>query len=174
MESLQEIGFNYQDSPINHGWKFTEKEPENEPIFTRTSDGHFGNALKIRTTGKYALDFGVDPAAYIGGSIEFVAKIQGNSKIYAQLSVQSQDGKTNKNVWLNFQIGLDKPQPVGDGKTEWVVYLSPTPLGDGWLKFNANLIEGLDGSCGKQGWSFRKLRAIRLRGNLEFAYIKIY
>jgi len=172
--ALQEIGFNYQDSPSNHGWKYAEAESENLPTFARISDGRVGSALRIHSTGRYALDFSVDPAAYIGKSIEFVARIQGNSKIYASLGVQSQDGDTFKDVWLNFQVGIDKPRPVGDGKSEWVIFLTPTPMGEGWLKFSTDLVENLNASYGKQGWSFRKLRAFRLRGNLEIASIKVY
>ena len=171
---LQVIDFNYQDSPLSHGWEITERVKEGEPVLTHTSDGFFGNALKIRATDKYAMECGVVPAAYIGKLVEFATKVEGGSGIYANLSVQSKDGTKTKDVWLNFQIGVEQPRPYGDGKTEWTVYLSPEPVGKSWLKFQVDLNDALIRSFGKDGWVFRKLRGFRLRGNLEIAYIKVY
>lgn len=171
---LQTINFNYQDSPLNHGWRIAETVDESQPVITHVSDGFYGNALKIRSTARYALDCGVIPAAHIGKSVEFVAKMmERDSSIYAKLSVQSKDGTKTKDVWLNFQIGVGQPRPHGDGMVEWIVYVSPELIGSGWLKFQVDLNDALVRSFGKDGWDFRKLRGFRLRGSLNIAYIKI-
>jgi hypothetical protein len=69
---LQSIRFNYDDSPIHHGWKLKEIPSGAEPVFKHELDGFYGKILKIRPTVRYAMDIDVSPHAQIGRALEIV------------------------------------------------------------------------------------------------------
>ncbi len=169
---LQMIDFNYQDAPLNHGWKISETPDSTQPVFKHVSDGFFGSALKIRSTARYAMDISVNATAQVGQVIEFAAKLEANYAVYAKVNVQSQNGTNTNDIWLNFQVGIDG-ETRELNEQEWIVYATPNPIGENWSLFRIDLKEALALSFGKKGWRFRKLRGFRLRGNLHMAYIKV-
>jgi hypothetical protein len=171
---IDTITFNYLDSPTKHGWEVWESNDETQPKLKRVSDGFFGNVLEVRSTIRYAMDLNVSPAAQAGTMIEYTAKLEQDYGLYALVSVQSKDGSKTENVWFNFQIGLAQPEPLGEGHGEWKIFITPEQIGGNWLLFRADLIDIIVHTVGSNGWSYRKLKRIRLRGNLSLAHIKIY
>jgi hypothetical protein len=163
---LQRIDFDYQDLPSNHGW-----EINGNPSFSFLSGGMLG----IAAAKLYSMHYDVEPIAYSGKSIEFVAKYEAkNTAVYAKVAVQRQDSSEHKAVWLKIKIGARLSAPSQDGSSEWVWYMQPTSLDDGWAKFEVDLPLAVEQTFGTDGWSYRELMGFRLRGNLKIAYISVY
>jgi len=170
---LHTIDFAYQDSPMEHNWTINFAD-ENQPIITHVMDGFLGNTIKIQSKTPYAMDVPVEPTAMLGKRIEIVAKVEKGYGLYSFASFLSKDGSTRQNIWFNYQVGVGEPRPFSDDKSEWIVYVEPELLEGKWYKFNIDLQNVIDRSVGKEGWSFRKIRSFRVRGNVQLAYIKVY
>lgn len=170
---LHTIDFKYQDSPTNHNWTINCTD-DNQPTITHIQDGFEGNTIQIESTASYAMDIPVEPVAQLGKRIEIVAKVQKGYGLYSFASYISKDGSTRKNVWFNYQIGVEEPRPFNADKSEWIVYMKPELINGNWYKFDIDLQRVIERSIGKEGWSFRKLRSFRIRGNVQIARINIY
>lgn len=172
---LQRIGFDYQDSPTNHGWEISELRDETQPPSLRPlHDGFVGRTLQIKATAEYAMDFYVNPGSQIGNLVDYVAKLGSKAIVYSQVEVQSMDGSQSKNVWLKFLVGTASPQRFGDGASEWILFVVPTRLESGWLLFQVDLSEAVKRTFGNDGWRFMHLMGFRLRGNMSLAYISVF
>ncbi len=172
--TLQKIVFDYQDPPTYHGWTIWQsQEKAQPPTFRHVSDGYFGNALEIRATDTYAMDWTVNPLAQSGRKVEFVVKAEQGFGLFARVIVQSRDGSKSEEVWLNFKIGSELPYPYEDGRKEWKIPMTPNQVDGDWLSFLIDLNEAVSQTFGKRGWSFKKVTGFRLSGNLTVAYISV-
>jgi hypothetical protein len=166
---LQKIDFAYDDTPTNHGWHFAEQA---QVDFMHILDGIYGKILTIQPLGWYGLDFPVKPEARLGRYIEFVVKLEQEAPVYARVRVQSKNGIVSKNVWLRFSPGRPHMQQVDDD--EWIVYVQPVQTQGGWIALQANLKEVTARTFGTNGWEFRQLEGLRVRGSLSIAHINVY
>jgi hypothetical protein len=108
---LQQIEFNYQDSPKNHGWVI-----EGDPSFSLQP----GGVLDITARKLYSMHYEVKPLACSGRLVEFVAKYEArNTAVYPRVAIQNLDGSEHKEVWLKVQIGPHPPKPAR-GSHEWI------------------------------------------------------
>jgi hypothetical protein len=164
---LQQIDFDYQDSPENHGWKI-----EGNPSFSILP----GGVLDMPLNQRYSMNYDVKPFACAGTAIEFFARYEAdNAAVYARVVIQRQSGSEHKGVWIKFKIGSQLAQPSQDGSQEWVWYIQPAMLEDrGWAKFEVGLPHVVEQTFGMDGWSYRELKGFRLRGGLKIKYIAVY
>jgi len=170
---LHTIDFDYREHPLDHNWTISSDEG-NQPTVTHVSDGFFGHTIKIRASTPYAMDYQVEPIAQLGKSIEIVVKVEKGYGLYSLASFLSKDGSTRQDIWFNYQVGVGEPRPFSRDKSEWIVYVEPELMEGKWYKFSIDLQNVIDRSIGKEGWSFRKIRSFRVRGNVQIAYIKVY
>jgi hypothetical protein len=162
---LQQIDFDYQDSPENHGW-----EINGSPSFSIQPDG----VLDIPSNQRYSMNYDdVKPFACVGTLIEFFARYEKNAAVYAKVVIQRQDGSDHKGVWIKVRYGTPSSKPSQDGSQEWVWYMKP-PTDDGWATFEVDLPHVVEETFGTQGWSYRELIGFRLRGGLKIKYIAVY
>lgn len=178
-ELLEKIGFDYSDSPTNHGWRILECPDETQVVLRHFDDGFVGSAIEIRSTVWYAMDYAVKPVAVFGSIVEFVAILENKASIiYAGFSLRSSDDSKSKPgpFWLNFPVGKGQPIPHGDGNTEWSFPVEPTLLhpGSSWVRFQVDLNEAVNQTFGTLGWRFGQLIGFRLRGNLSLTQISIF
>ncbi len=172
---VQRIDFEYQDSPLKHGWQLGGTD-EKDITFEHTSDGYWGNVLEIEAKGDYRLDYRVGSIAHLGTSVEYVTRFEGEAYVYALNEVRSKNGLKTKDLWVCFSVGTQVPVRNDDRSEswfEWMVYLRPIRVEGGWLLFRIDLRDAVARSAGKEGWEFSRLKKIRLRGNQSLGYILI-
>ncbi len=173
---IEKIDFGYKDSPLEHGWRLGGAD-ETQVTLRHISDGFVGNALEIRSTARYRLDYSLSAAARLGTFIEFVAKFEGEAYVCTLTKVQSKDSNKTRNLWLSFTVGNRKPKRIDDGSGSWYEYriwVKPIRLEGNWLLFRIDLKDAVMRSAGREGWRFSELLALRLRGNQSLAYISIH
>ncbi len=178
LELFQKIEFDYQDSPIEHGWTIVGAD-ETEVIVVHISDQFVGNAVSINSPVNYGMDFEVTTAAkQFGKVIEFVADLENDSRIYAFVGLK-QDNGTTTTGWLKFKAGDGQPQPsaiatnIGEG--EWSVPIKPLLYrGGDWLLFQVDLEDAVKRTFGRDGWSFQQLIKFRVRGDLSLDYLSVF
>lgn len=171
---IHRIDFNYKDSPTKHGWQIGD---ESQFVFKPYSDGHVGSALEIKSLSWEAMDYhvsDVNPAAELGTGIEYVTQLGKRAVIYTLVSIQSQDRAESRDVWLNFQVGRRPPEPLGEDRSEWSVYVQPVHREGPWLVFQVDLNDAVKRTYGKEGWKFVGLKRFRLRGSLSLAHISVF
>ena len=176
---LDVIQFDYSDSPINHGWNFSEGDFQ-KVIFEEINDAAVGKALKITTSDDnfYAIDFDEFSlqGSEFGNFLEITAKFPDqSSSLYAYVSLINDTGDTSYG-WLKFKVGKEQklPSQKTTGEPEWLVYVYPESfLDQNWVKMQIDLNKTVQETFGKDGWSFHKLIKFRIRGNLWVDYIGI-
>ena len=177
LTSIQKIDFDYQDSPINHGWEIKEDCDETKIAIEHISDSFVDGALKVRSTVYYAMDYRVKPSAQFGNAIEFVADFENDAAIYAFVSLEHESNSATTG-WLKFIVGDGDSKPVDvdtsvDGG-EWQLYIQPTShIGSNWFLFRVDLEDAVAQTFGNDGWKFQKLDKLRIRGNMALDYISI-
>jgi hypothetical protein len=169
-ERLHTIRFDYSDSPSLHGWHIGAVTPS----FKSVTDGFFGNALEIRATQKYAMNYHLEDKFREASYLKFIAQYTENTVVYAHITVRSKDGSKAREGWLAFLLGSGEPRPVGDGTEEWTVFISPTQREGKWAIFKIDLRDVVASSYGRDGWIFEHLDGFRLRGDLTIARISVY
>jgi hypothetical protein len=171
---LQKIDFNYKDSPTKHNWIIRSPD-ENQPIITLHTNGFWGKTIKIQSNVLYAMDLPLtEPIAKIGKRIEFIGRMENDSRFYSLGNYISKDGSSRKDIWFNYQIGDGDPIVFNDDKSEWLVYIEPELLEDNWQKFSIDLQHVINRSVAKEGWSLKELTRFRVRGNIQIAQIKVF
>jgi len=175
----QKIGFEYQDSPFEHGWKIVQDEADETEIdFMSIFDDFVERAISISSLVKYGMDFEVGPeAAQSGKVVEFVvANFKGDAAIYALVSLERNDGATIDG-WLKFKEGQEQPTRVSsdsDGE-EWQLPVTPVSRrGGGWSLFRIDLEDAVSQTFGTEGWRFQNLTKFRIRGNLSVDQISVF
>lgn len=172
---VEEIRFNYQDSPTKHGWRILETPDETQLVIKHFVDGFVGKAIQIQSATRYAMDYAVKPLAEFGSIIEFTVRLdKRDGFVYALMSVHSKDNSHSKLVWLNFPVGSKQPYPHGDGSGEWGYPVKPIPLEGDWLLFQIDLKKAVEQTYGKAGWKFEQLKSFRFRGDLSVANISVF
>lgn len=176
---IQQIDFEYHDSPTNHGWFFIDA---NSPpvVFEHINNPFVGSAINISSPIKYGIDFNLNPtASQLGNTIEFVADMQADAAIYILVVLNRNTDTTTG--WLKFKQAEGKilPEPLnigtGMGIDEWLVYVTPAlSRGNNWLVFQVNVPDSVNNTFGKDGWHFSALKKVRLRGNLSLDYITVF
>jgi hypothetical protein len=131
-----------------------------------------------------AIHYNVPPHAILADRLEFTAKYT-NAKnptmIFTRLSVGTQDGSLQRNVDFKFYHGELRAAPTwpnpnpGRPLDKWVpeqtVYLLAQVRPEGKLAFHINLRDAVSLCIGDQGWVFKSIQGIRLRGDLSISPI---
>ena len=175
---LQEIKFDYADSPIKHGWVTLGKCDDGQVNFSNIVDGFVGRAVEFDIHTRCSIDYFVQQDAKICTHIEFIARYhpRKESVFYARVTLQDINGSIKKeNAWLAFPIGDGEPKPnFGNGaRDEWVVPLKPFPYHGEWAIFRIDLAEIVSKTFGQDGWQFQSLQGFRVRGTISLAKITV-
>ncbi len=168
---LEQINFDYWDSPELHGWNVVDPQP---PNFTHITSGYIGKALQITSDEGYAMDYSVSSTVGFGTVVEYVLKPDENTMVYTKINVLSQDGTVSKEKWFTFVPGTRKPTVHYDDRSEWTIFVNPEQLGNGWVIYRVNLEEISKDTIETDGWELEKILAIRLRNSMSIASISIY
>lgn len=174
--SMGTIGFEYLPaSPLQKGWK-KAYTPEAQATFT--TDHDIADSLQMETQGGFAMDHVVPPHAVLASRLRFTAKYTDTTMIFAYVDVSTKNGEQRNVVWLKIYYG--EPRAIrtpGDWHNpqaslpEQTIYFPAQTLSLGRLMFDIDLREIVRQSIGDQGWVYKGIRKIRLRGDLSISPI---
>jgi hypothetical protein len=177
---LHTISFEYlPSSPLEKGWTRACK-PEGEVTFA--TDPDIPGSLQMRVTSDvfFAMDHQVPLHATLADHCEFTAKYSRGSNetmIFTHLEVASNDGSERKRVWFKYYHG-NRPAgrtwpsvPFDPAKQlpEQTVWLPAKILDRGRMEFYVDFPETVRAALGNQGWVYKSVWTIRLRGDLSIS-----
>lgn len=173
---IQRIDFNYADSPLKHGWLFISGFDPSQVTFSPIYEDQSVRGTEVNSLAEWGMDFIAEPAAkQFGNVLEFVIIPRQDAAIFAYMDMEKSDG-TSGTGWLKFMSCNEEVKPIiknGTENQEWRVCLAPVSHEENWLVFRANLRDEVKKTFSHDGWSFRGLKKIRVRGNLALDYISI-
>jgi len=184
--TLEVIRFDYLPvSPTERGWTKAYK-PEGTATFG--SDPDIEDSLRMRVMqSEFAMDYIVPVHATLANRLIFVAKYDNSADIglatmvFAFVEVSTKNRELRKRLWFKFYFGGDKHAFQTPGAwhdpakqlPEQTVYWPATPLQRGQLKFDIDLAETVRVALGAQGWVYKGIYKLRLRGNLSISPIEL-
>jgi hypothetical protein len=169
-------------SPLDHGWKDASPEPSGAAEFY--SDPDIIGSLRMKVTkGIVAIHHDLPPHARRANRIEFRARYSTTTRIFTHLIVATMDDSAQRNVFVSYFPGERGasptwPNPNPGRKPEvWLpeqtLHWPADLFGDGCLSFELPLNEVVRVLLGSQGWVFKSIEGIRLRGDLSISPIDL-
>jgi hypothetical protein len=183
------IAFNYLPaSPLNNGWRIAYfdrrfKQEEHAGIEANWRSDRWKVAPDCPREGSImidldngAFDYDVTRNSYLTRRVEFDAHyVKDSALVFLQVLVATRDGKNTPTKFVKLIIGSNAPYPTpGYEDSEYTVEIEPPAVGHGWRRVVLNLPDVVERSWGQDGWSYKELRKIRLRGKLGISPIELY
>jgi hypothetical protein len=184
VESLGAIRFDYiPTSPLENGWTKAYKA-DAEAIWG--TDHNIDHSLRMEVRqSEFAMDHLVPVHATLANRLKFTAKYNSGdigiaTMVFAFVEVSPKSGEPRKRLWIKFYYG-DKHAFQTPGNLwhdpqkhmpEQTVYWPARPLKGGTLEFDIDLHEAVKLAIGAQGWIYKGVYTIRLRGNLSISPIE--
>jgi hypothetical protein len=184
VESLEAIRFDYLPiPPTQKGWTKAYKE---DGIAKFGTDHDIDDSLRMEVTqSEFAMDYTVPVHATLANHLIYTAKYDNSGNIgaatmiFAFVEVSPKSGDPRKRVWFKFYFG-DKHAYQTPGAwheqmkqlPEQTVYWPAATLPKGKLKFDIDLPEAVKLAIGPEGWIYKGIYKIRLRGNLSISPIE--
>jgi hypothetical protein len=170
------IEFDYlPTSPLERDWKQAYKP---DATATFSADPEIRGGLRMEVTNSiFAMDHRIPDYATDCDTLMFTAKYSAEKAketlIFAGIDVTTKDGAERKRCWFKFYH--DRTPKAS--KTSGDIYYNPAtelPEQTIWLPalqhdrmiFNINLPEVVKLALGDQGWIYKSIWAVRIRGNL--------
>lgn len=179
LKRLGQVGFDFlPDSPDKHGWEIV-LEPENgatetplPPEFSISTESPVAGALSISNKDRYFMDFLVDQTQGMAEFIEFYCKYIRSASFYLNVKVTSRDGSQNDSVWLCYLPARERA--IQAYKNEWQIPMPGEVLEGGWTAAKISVADDISRTFGKDGWVYRSIQRIRLRGSLDISPITFF
>jgi hypothetical protein len=180
---IHTIDFGYIPiSPLEKGWK---QEYNDDGVAEFGSDPDIHGSLRMRIVqSEVAIHHNLPPHAILADHLEFTAKYtnaKNPSMIFTRLIVGTKDGSAQRNVDIKFYYGglrviptSPNPNP-GRDSAKWLpeqtIYFPAQVRAGGQLTFGIDLRDAVSLCLGGQGWIFKSIQGVRLRGNLSISPI---
>jgi hypothetical protein len=169
--------------PTQKGWTKAYKA---DGIAKFGTDGDIDNSLKMEVTqSEFAMDYTVPVHATLANRLIYTAKYDNSANIgaatmiFAFVEVSARSGEPRKRLWIKFYFGEKRAFPTPSvwheplkQLAEQTVYWPAVPLPTGKLKFDIDLSEAVTLTIGPEGWVYKGIYKIRLRGNLSISPIE--
>jgi len=151
-----------------NNWNTAEQNPEREII----DDGILGKTIHFKGAERDASDFDIVGAANTG-SVLIVKYIPLKEfRMYAKINMISEDKKDFKIGYIHFSHSLEKPINIF-GDDEWSYPVNFRIIANTWFISSLNLKKATKDTFGKDGWKFKEIRGIRIRGTGQLNAIMI-
>jgi hypothetical protein len=188
------IDFNYVPaaSPLENGWTtpYFDKRIRDDPDPAARANYLKSRQWKVAPGAPIkgsimididasAIDYQVSPNAALSQRIEFDANyVDRSAMIFVHVLLATRDDRQTKTKFIKFIPGSKKPyKTLGYEDSEYTVEMNDNDapsLGKGWRKISLSLPVEIERSWGQDGWYYKELRAIRLRGRLGISPIRLY
>jgi hypothetical protein len=172
-----EIGFGYlPGSPLSppNLWKRAYGDVEAVPSFGAPPDPPGAGGLSMAVTKKYAMDYALPPKAQLADELELAIKYDAEAMFYVCVDVTSADGSLKDQHWINIRLGQAPPRQLKDYLKEYLVYVTPERLGNGWVRMRLRLPEIVNAAMGCEGLFYDSVKVVRLRGCISVSPIKFF
>ena len=172
---VYELAFGYLPaSPLNNGWKVAYKDNDAVPYFSSPIDPPGLRGLSLEVKKKYAMDYNLPPQAQSAEELELAIKYAPDAFTYIIVNVTSHDGSQKDHAWINVRLGSAPSRELKDYPKEFLVYVTPERLGNGWVRMRLRLPELVNVAMGGRGWVYDSMQKIRLRGCISVSPIKFF
>jgi hypothetical protein len=186
---IETIRFDYlpATTPLEHGWKdvsLPEHQRQAKGTVQFNSDPDLPGSLRMRVTnGAFAMHYDFLPHSTTANQIEFKARYSTTTMIHALLIVSTRDRSAQRRVFVQIKYGnlsaspmWPNPNPGRDGQKwlqEQVLHWPADVFGNGCLAFRFSWNEVVKTLLGTEGWVFKSVEGIRLRGDLSISPIDL-
>jgi hypothetical protein len=185
IEGLGTIRFDYLPvSPLENGWTSAYKHKP-DGVCQFGTDHDINDSLRMEVTAsEFAMDYTVPVHMTLAKRVMFTAKYDNRADIgkqtmvFVYVEVSTKNGEQRKRVWFKFYYGDKHAYPTSGVSPdpnkqlpEQTVYWPAVPH-NGQLEFDIDLPEAVRLTLGAQGWIYRGVYKVRLRGNLSISPIK--
>lgn len=168
-------------SPLQNGWIQAYEEGGTAEF---GSDPDLIGSLRMRVTkGVVAIHHDLPPHARRANRIEFRARYSTTTMIFTMLTVGTRDGSAQRKVFVKYYYGELMASPTwpnpnpGRNAEAWLpeqtLHWPADVFDDGCLGFRLPLDEVVKVLLGSQGWVFKSIEGIRLRGDLSISPIDL-
>lgn len=178
-KKVGEIRFDYLPvSPLENGWKWTYVSKRHLPVFSFAANAPADGSLSIKSDNEYCMEYQVDERIGIScNQLKFAAKFKGedDTMFWTEVEMATRDGSKREKRWIKFYQGnklARQHEPPYDD--EWIMWIQGTDLGNEWTAFEISLPEAVRATWGTQGWVFKNLKTISIRGNFSVSPIEFY
>lgn len=171
---IYQIGFDYLPaSPLANGWRVAYQDPEAKPSFTSPEiSGDGGLSMDVRK--KYAIRYSTPSEAQFANEMELAIKYGDGAMFHVIVSVTSRDHSQTDYGEIKIKVGNAPPEHHKDYPKEHVVYVTPEPMQNGWLKMRVPIPKIVSAAMGEAGWVYESMRAVQLRGCISVSPIKFF
>lgn len=176
---LSEIRFDYlPESPLNNGWSWAYGGNNAAKIrFAPAANAPEKGCLSVQTSVDYSVVYDVPKeVGEVCDALQVSIKFKGedDTMFWTEVEMANADGSKWQKCWVKHYRGC-KPSkrynPPDDG--EWVRWMSGRELANGWTAFSISLKESVDETWGKNGWIYKSLTKISIRGNISISPVKL-
>lgn len=168
---LEKIGFDAHDTNLSDEWSFSAPAPEIKTI----DEFLFGKNLSVIAESRYFGEHFIKTSAQFGGNLEYCIKGYnadwGFPVVYARVQLQTKE-KQNIEKWMAFTLDIGEGKFLEEEKLEYIVFKRPEVIFHDWMIITHNIK-----SESEKQWKdhkFNKILNVRIRGNMDIAYIKVY
>ncbi len=180
VEALHLIDFDYLPiSPLERGWTHAYL-PDGAADFN--VDTTITGSLRVGVTNSvFAMDHMIPLHATLSNRLEFIAKYTDSTMIFTGVDVASKDGSQRRRVWIKYYYGekrADQTWPTVQSNPdkylpEQTVWLPARVLEGGKLAFEIDFPDVVKLAIGDQGWVYKSIWKVRLRGSLSISPLKL-
>src|SRR5581483_8149897 len=178
---IGQISFGYlPGSPLNNGWTCAYGSLPSRFISPPNPPKTAGICIiwnRQQQPQPYAIDFSLDPINH-----EFVNRLRFSAKFtteddtifFTEVELATYDGSKGDSRWIKHYVG-SKPATPGapNYKNEYIRWMAVKKLANGWSEFDIFLPSAVAETWGKEGWTFKRLKTIRIRGNISITPIDL-
>jgi len=172
---VYEIGFRYlPSSPLANGWEVVYQDADARPAFTSPEAPGVGG-LTMDVKKRYAIHYNDLPQrAQSVDEIELAIKYGEDAMFHIIVNVTSRDGSQRDFGHIKILLGNAPPRQHKDYPKEYLVYVTPERLSNGWVRMQLRLPEIVTAAMGIQGWVYDSVQTIQLRGCISVSPIKFF
>jgi len=174
---ISELRFDYlPDSPLKNNWTLCYGDPE-KVHFTLATNAPEKGSLSAHTSIDYSIEYEIPKEiGELSDGLRLSIRFKGenDTMFWTEVEMANVDGSKWEKRWIKHYKG-NKPsrqvdKPYDD---EWERWMSGIELTNGWSDFLISLKDAVKETWGNDGWVFKGLTKISIRGNISISPIKI-
>jgi hypothetical protein len=179
LEKIGEIRFDYLPiSPLDQDWQLEYGGKSKMPVFSLAVNAPIPGSLSIVSMQAYAIEYKIgESLGELCDRLKLAIKFKGedDTMFWTEIELSTKDNSKWTKQWIKHYKG-NKPSERNSPpyQDEWTRWMQGSELGNSWTIFDISLTEAVQETWGNEGWIFRSLTKIALRGNISVSPIEFY
>jgi hypothetical protein len=182
LEQLCQIAFDYlPTSPLEKGWT---KSYNADGVANFSTDPDIPGSLRMKIVNSMvAITYSIPDLAKFSDTVKYTAKYEigpHQTMIFTGIDVTTRDGSDSKRMWAKYYLGerhaektknfvLGDPLRELHERTVWL----PARVVKGGIAFDIHLPDVVRLAVGEEGWIFKSIWAVRIRGDVSISSITL-